>query len=80
MKIKKSCEDKVEAKPEFPAPKSIRPGTVFRYDNLGSGPYIKLHSGFVDLSSNLSFPEASFPLKFSNYVELKDAYLVTGEK
>ena len=79
MRIQKSCGDK-EVKPEFPSPRAIKPGTIFRYDNLTSGPYLGLTRGFVDLTLNNFYPDESLPIKFSAYLELKDAYLVTGEK
>lgn len=80
MKIVKSCGNEAEIKSGLPLPRLISQGTIFRYDSLVSGPYLKVPGGFVDFYESRYYPDTSFPTKFGNYVELKDAYLVTGEK
>ena len=76
MKIVKSC-----LKQEVAAPRTLSMvpiGTIFRYNELSYGPYLRLAQGMLDLSNNCYTPTSE--INFSKYVPLPNAYLVTGEE
>ena len=80
MKIVKSCLKQQEA--TIPTPKTLIEvpiGTIFRYNELSCGPYLRIKQGTVDLNLNKYYTDGGTVVIF-RYVPLSNAYLVTGEE
>ena len=78
MKIVKSClKQEVAATPT--TLQTIPIGTIFRYNDLDCGPYLRLVYATLDLSTN-EYTVDSGTVRLNSYVSLPNAYLVTGEK
>lgn len=81
MKIEKSCNP-------IPAPfysntAQIPAGTVFRFNSLTAGPYLKVVNGVVDLVHNMVYADAgghSLSTAITRLVILDKARVVTGEE
>ena len=80
MKIVKSCPKQEEVAAASPKTLQDVPiGTIFRYNDLGCGPYLRVNQGVISLDRNTYYADSG-PVIFTRYVPLPNAYLVTGEQ